>query len=239
MPKGLNQRFKLTFVIILSVSLVIWFPNFGFGKTYTTSTKNLINQPTPLSSTTSEYTYFSIKKIGSWVTIGLEAKVKFGNKLYTNQSLTYDWIISADKIIRMKTIKPFARIQIQPGIKNVVGQVSLIPKNLYPTSVIKTVPFSLVVPQPRLNIIVSTPTPGLTLPAANKLVRGQELELIPSDFSSFDLDYNWSKDNMVLSTNKKLVIDDSINDGDVIIATVKNRRNPTETATTKLTIQLK
>lgn len=213
------QRFNfwLSFILIIA-----WWPIFSFGQT-------------------TEYTHWSITKVGSWVIIGLETKIKLGEKFYTSQMLTYDWIVSGSQAVKAKTAQPFIRLQLQPGIKKILGQVRLIPKSQVIRNSVnlanKVLSFSLTVPAPRISLVTVTTAPDLTLPLSSKLSRGQTLQLIPYDFSSLDLDYSWTQNGRLLSTTKELVLDNRLQSGDVITATVKNRRDPREVATTELILQ--
>lgn len=213
------QRFTFWLSLIL---IIAWWPSFSFGQA-------------------TEYTHWSITKVGSWAIIGLETKIKLGEKFYTSQMLTYDWIVSSNQIIRAKTVQPFIRLQLQPGIKKILGQVRLIPKSQamgHSTNLTnKVLSFSLAVPTPRISLVTVTTAPNLTLPLSSKLSRGQTLQLIPYDFSSLDLDYSWTQNGRLLSTTNKLVLDNRLQSGDVVTAAVKNRRDPREVAMTELILQ--
>jgi len=172
--------------------------------------------------------YFSYKKDGDNLYIGIEGYVYYKNKKYYTDELNYEWTINIeDEISTEKTYSPFLSLKIGKA-GTVYGSVKIFPSNM---SFVKT--FSLNIDltdyyyKPSVAIVKYNPDLNVVLPFS-KLEEGEKLYALTYGFSSKNLSYEWKVLNNIY---KGLVFDPKgLQSGTIINLTVKNLENLSETA---------
>jgi hypothetical protein len=172
--------------------------------------------------------YFSYKKDGNNLYIGIEGYVYYKNKKYYTSDLNYEWTINiGSDIITPKTYSPFLSISIG-NLNNIYGSVKIFPSDM---SFIKTVGLNIDLSnyyvRPSVSIVKYNPDLNIILPFS-KIEGNEKLYALTYGFSSKNLSYEW---NVVNNIYKGLIFDPkNLQPGTIINLTVKNLDNLNETA---------
>jgi hypothetical protein len=172
--------------------------------------------------------YFSYKKDGSNLYIGIEGYVYYKNKKYYTSDLNYEWTINiGSDIITQKTYSPFLSIAVG-NLNNIYGSVKIFPSDM---SFIKTaglnIDLSNYYARPSVSIVKYNPDLNIILPFS-KIEGNEKLYALTYGFSSKNLSYEW---NILNNIYKGLIFDPkNLQPGTIINLTVKNLDNLNETA---------